>query len=409
MSTCRTAGYGPPSALVGAWLLMLGLLLGCERQPSGPPAAPPQMPPAHVTAVTVNPRTLPVEITEIGRTAASRRVEVRSRIRGFILARHFQEGAAVREGELLFEIDPREFVVALVQAKAQLVRAEANRDLAARDVERLTPLVRQQSMSQKELDDAEARLKSASGEVAFAVAEVQRQELNLSYTKVFSPVNGIVGISHKEVGSLVDDNANSLLTECLQMDPMHVNFSIPERAMLRNRRDVQAGRLVIPADNEWTVSIELQDGSAYDRPGRLVIVGYEVDRSTGTAQFRAEVPNPPLPGNPSGVLLDGQFVRVRLKGATRPDVLAVPMRAVRQGDQGAYVFVLGKDGATAEIRPVITGDWSGSDWIIDQGLQPGDRVLVDGTMTLGPGMPVVIVPDSPETATGKDTSPARVR
>lgn len=349
-----------------------------------------------VQVVTVQPRTLPVEFEELGRTAASRRVEIRSRIRGFILARHFQDGQRVREGDLLFEIDPREFIVALDQAKASLVRATANFDLAQREVERLTPLVRQQSISKKELDDAEARLKAAAGDVAFARAEVARQELNLSYTKITSPVTGVIGVARRDVGAFVDEGANSLLTDCLQLDPIDINFSIPERALLRYRRLVEEGRLLLPPSlSDWEVVIELLDGSVYRRTGRLTVIGFEVAPTTGTALFRAQVDNPFTPGDPGGSLIEGQFVKVRLRGARQPDALAVPMRAVLQGDQGPFVWVVGPDDVP-QMRPVVTGKWAPPEWIIERGLQPGDRVIVDGVQQLllrPPGTKVVVSPE----------------
>jgi membrane fusion protein, multidrug efflux system len=379
--------------------LALALLAGClfvsacDRKP--PQAAGRAGPPPQVSVVTVQPRTVPIEFSENGQVAASRRVEIRARIRGFILERHFQEGGPVKEGQILYTIDPREYEVMLAQTNAQLVRARANLDLASRDVERLAPLVRQQSVSKKELDDAEARRQAATGEVAAANAEIDRAKLNLSFCKVYSPVTGLVGIAQKRVGALVDDGANSLLTECLQVDPMHINFNIPERAMLRYRRDVETGRINIPGRQEdWKIAVEMSDGRFLDQVGRLTVIGFEVSRTTGTALFRAEVPNPTSVENPTGSLIDGQFVKVRLRGASRPDVIAVPQRSVQSGEQGHFVWIIDPAGK-AEMRPVTIGEWSPPDWIIDQGLTAGDRVVVEGTMRLQPGAVVQIVTDAP--------------
>lgn len=349
-----------------------------------------------VQIVTVEARTVPVEFVELGRTAASRRVEIRSRIRGFIQSRHFQDGQRVNEGDLLYEIDPREYVVALDQAKASLVRALANLELAERELERLTPLFRQQSISKKEFDDADARLKAAAGDVAFARAEVARQELNLSYTRITSPVTGVIGVARKDVGAFVDDMSNSLLTECLQLDPIDINFSIPERGLLRYRRQVESGQLLLPGSvSDWQVIVELLDGTVYSRPGRLTVIGFEVSPTTGTALFRAQVENPFTPDNARGALIEGQFVKVRLRGAKRPGVIAVPMRAVLQGDHGPFVWVLGS-GDVPEMRPVVTGEWSPPEWIIERGLSAGERVIVDGVQQLfgrPPGSKVIVSPE----------------
>jgi membrane fusion protein (multidrug efflux system) len=365
--------------------LLVFVASGCKKEQSGPPPAPP---PPTVTVIPVTVSTVPIEFREIGQLAASKRVEIRARIKGYILKRHFEEGGTVKAGQLLYEIDPKEYQVALAQAQANLTRAEANLELAQRDVARLEPLVRSQSISRKELDDAENRLKVAQGDVAANRAEIERAELSLSYTQIHSPVDGIITLTRKEEGSFVDDLNNSLLTVALQTQPMYVNFAVPERSMLKYRSDISAGRLRIPVDNNWKVLIELLDGSVYERSGKLTIVGFEVDQSTGSALFRAEVPNP------DGELLDGQFVRVRLQGAVRPDAISVPQRAVQMGDQGAFVFVVDKDNK-AQMRPVETGGWSPPNWIINSGLNPGDRVIIEGLQFVVPNSPVTLATPSP--------------
>lgn len=393
----RSRGSGIAGVILAlcAVAAIAGGAVGCKREQAtaggaGGGAGGAAKPPSVVSVVTVTSQSLPIEFAEIGQTAASRRVEVRSRIKGFISKRLFDEGQRVTEGQLLYTIDDREYRVALQTAEANLARATANLENAERDVGRLEPLVRQQSISQKELDDAQTRLKVGTGDVAAARAAVERARLDLTYTRISSPVTGIIGLTRKQEGSYVDEMNNSLLTETLQTDPMHVNFNIPERTMLRYRADVASGRVKIPADEKWKVVVQLLDGSIYEQTGKLTIVGFEVNAQTGTALFRAEMPNP------QGRLIDGQFVRVKLLGATRPDVVSVPQRAVQLGDQGAFVYVLG-EGNKATLRPVKAGEWSAPDWIIDEGLRPGDKVIVDGLQMIVPGAEVDPKPYTPAT------------
>lgn len=382
----------PSLVQTGVWIVVFLVssgLFGCKKPQAAAPAAPP--PPPGVNVVSVQPKTLPIEFTEVGQTAASRRVEIRSRIDGYISRRLFEEGAKVTEGQLLYEIDPRQFEVALQQAEARLMSAQASLEQAEKDVERLTPLVQAKSISRKELDDAEASRKLALASIASANADIAKAKLDLSYTKITSPVTGTIGLTLKQEGSYVDTVNNSLLTTALKTDPMYVNFSIPERSMLRYRRDVEVGRVVIPTNNEWVVKIELLDGSVYDRTGKLTIVGFQVNETTGTSLFRAEIPNT------DGRLIDGQFVKVRLQGAVRPNVIAVPQRAVQMGDQGAFVYVV--ENGKAAIRPVVTGEWSLPDWIINDGLKAGDVVITDGVQKIGPGAPVTILPSNASAST----------
>ncbi len=382
-------------------LLSLVVVLGCKKEQV---AVQREVPPAPVGVMTVTPTTRPIVYSEIGQTAASRKVEIRARIKGYIAKRHFEEGKRAEEGDVLYEIDAREFQVALQQAEAQLLRSQANLDLADRDIGRLTPLVEQQSISPKELDDALTRQKVGRGDVAASQADVEQANLRLSYTKITTPVSGIIGLTLKQEGSFVDDLNNSLLTTALQTDPMYVNFAVPERSMLRYTDDVRSGRVVIPSDNGWRVLVELADGSTYEIPGTLDMVGFEVNPATGTAQFRASIPNP------DGKLIDGQFVKVRLLGATRPGAIVVPQKAVQMGEQGPFVYVVTPEN-TAEIRPVKTGSWIPPEWFVEDGLKPGDTLIVDGIQKLQPGAKVAphpyIATTQPATRAAATAPPTR--
>jgi membrane fusion protein (multidrug efflux system) len=199
---------------------------------------------------------------------------------------------------------------------------------------------------------------------------------------VESPIPGITSRALKSEGSLVS-GPDVLLTTVTQSDPMHVNFGLSESELARLQRDRAAGALVLPADGRFEVAVRLEDGSTYAKPGRLAFSDERISAATGTADARAEVPNP------DGLLRPGQFLRVILKGAVRPGAIAVPQRAVMEGPQGKMVYVVGADGK-AEPRPVAVGEWTGKDWVVTSGLKAGDKVIVDGLMKVFPGAPVQV-------------------
>ncbi len=313
------------------------------------------MPPPEVTVVTVAPQALPATFEYVGQTAGSREVEVRARVAGILLKRNFTEGAPVKQGQSLYTIDPAPFEAALARAEADVGAAEARFEQARKNAARLKPLYAEKAVSQKDYDDTVSAEEIGAADVKAARARLTEARLNLGYTKVESSVSGITGRSMRQEGSLIS-GPDALLTSITQVDPIWVNFGI-----------------------------------LYEKTGRLNFADVRVSPQTGTRETRAELPNP------GGALKPGEFVRVILRGATRPNAVTVPQRAVLEGPQGKFVYVVNEK-SQAEPRPVEAGEWAGQSWIITSGLKPGDRVIVDGVMRLGPGAPVRIAEAKPPVA-----------
>jgi membrane fusion protein (multidrug efflux system) len=347
---------------------------------AGAQGGPGGMPPAVVSTITVQPKTLLAPLQYTGQTAGSREVEVRARVRGILLSRHFTEGGTVKKGQSLYTIDRAPFVAALAKAEADLAGAKARLAQAKRNAARLRPLYADRAVSQKDFDDAESAQAIGEADVKAAEARLVEARLDLAYSRVEAPISGIAGRSLPSEGTLVS-GPDVLLTRITQVDPIWVNFGIPDADQLRMRREAQAGRLVLPRDGRFEVRVTLADGQVYPRTGWLTFSDVRVSGQTGTSDARAVI------ANPGGVLRPGQFVRVTLSGATRPEAVLVPQRAVLEGPRGKFVYVV-DDKSTAQPRPVEVGEWAGSDWIVTGGLKPGDRVIVDGVLRIGPGAPV---------------------
>ena len=360
----------------------VALAAGCGPggEPGGAPPAGPQggMPPAEVTVVAVAPRPLPVSFEYVGQTAGSREVEVRARVTGILLERHFDEGGRVRKGQSLFTIDPAPFEAAAARAAADVAAAEARLDQARRNAARLKPLYAEKAVSQKDYDDAASAELIGAADLKAAQARLVEAKLGLAYTRVESPIAGVASRALRSEGSLVS-GPEVLLTTVVQVDPIWVNFGIPDTEQARLQKEAQGGSLKLPKD--FQVELRLADGSLYPRKGRLDFADVRISPATGTREARAEVPNP------DGALRPGQFVRVILQGAVRPQAITVPQRAVLEGPRGKFVYVVDAKG-TAQPRPVVAGDWSADQWIISSGLEAGERVIVDGVMKIGPGAPV---------------------
>lgn len=355
-------------------------LAGCG-QPAG---GPPPMPPAQVNVVTVEPKDVPVTYEYVAQTAGYREVEVRARVQGIMLKRNYTEGAAVKQGESLFTIDPAPFKVAVERAEADVGVAQARAEQAKRDMTRLKPVFEAKAASQKDYDDAVSAANIAAAELKSAQARLNEAKLNLDYTRVESPVSGVASRAAVSEGTLVS-GPNVLLTTVTQVDPMYVYFGIPDRENLAIRQDVEAGRLKLPADRKFRASVKLADGTAYRTTGTLGFTDVRVNTQTGTTEARAQF------ANPNGVLRAGEFVRVVLQGAMRPGAIVVPQRAVLESPKGKFVYVVNAE-SKAEPRPVEVGGWAGDGWVIGSGVQAGDRVIVDGVMKIGPGAPVQIAP-----------------
>ncbi len=350
-------------------------------------AAPPPQPP-EVAVVTVQPRTLPVTFEYVGQTAGAQEVEVRSRVSGILMSWNYEEGKSVRKGQSLFTIDPAPFRAALDRADAALAGAQARRNQAKREIERLTPLLEKGMVARKAFDDAVAAEEVAAADVMAAQAALEQTRLDLDYTRVAAPLSGVTSRALKSVGSLVEAQ-QTLLTTISQVDPIHVVFSVSESDSLRVAAQTGSGRLVLPAAGRFQASVRLSDGTTYSRSGRVDFADVRINPATGASEMRAVLPNPDQSLRP------GQFVRVRLDGASVPGALSVPQRAILEGPQGKLVLVV--NGANVvEPRPVQVGQWSGDEWIVENGLKPGDRVIVDGVVKAPPGTTVKAVPLAPQ-------------
>jgi membrane fusion protein (multidrug efflux system) len=298
-------------------------------------------------------------------------------VSGFLDKRMYTEGAVVKEGQVLFQMDAKPFQVQLDQAKAALARQEAALETARLNLARTKPLTELNALSQKDLDDATGQYQSTAAAVEQAKAEVETARLNLSYTTITTPVAGISSSARQTDGTYINPQ-NSLLTTVAVLSPMWVNFSLSENEIQKYRDQTAKGLFRPPKNNDYQVEIVLVDGSVFPHRGQLTFAEPSYNPQTGTFLIRATV------NNPDGILRPNQYVRARLKGAIRPNAILVPQRAVQQGSKGHFVWVVGKE-SKVEQRPVVVGDWQGDDWFIFEGLRAGEQVVVDGALTLRPG------------------------
>lgn len=358
------------------------ILASCGKSPQGGNGGMFGGGPAPVSVVAVQEETLPVTLEYAAQTLGSREVEVRARVTGILLKRNYVEGAKVKAGQSLFTIDPAPFEAAVARAEADVAAAEARYEQTEREAARLAPLLQPKAISQKEYDDAVSAKAIAHADRLAARARLREAKLNQEWTRVESPLSGVSSRALKSEGSLIS-GPDVLLTTVTQTDPIQVIFGVPDNERLKLRQDADAGRLQWPKDGHFKVTVKLADGSEYTKSGVTDFSDVRVSRDTGTSESRAELPNP------DGLLQPGQFVRVKLSGATRSGVFRVPQRAVLEGPQGKFVFIVGKENK-AEVRPVEAGEWTGGDVVISKGLAAGDQVIVDGFLKLGPGAPVQV-------------------
>src|SRR5512145_2474367 len=372
--------------LLGVVVAACGPSNGREKGGKGHGGPMGGMPPAEVTVTTTAKEALPVSWEYTGQTQGSREVEVRARVMGILVSRNFKEGERVKKGQSLFTIDPAPFRAAAARAQADVVAAQARYEQAKRNAARLKPLYAEKAVSQKEHDDAVSAEEISAADVNAAQARLTEAKLNLEYTRVEAPISGITTRAIPSEGTLVS-GPNVLLTSVVQTDPIWVNFGMADNEQARIQKEAQAGTLKLPRSFE--VELRLADGGVYKHKGKLDFADVRVSTQTGTREARAEVPNP------DGALRPGQFVRVVLRGAVIPNAVTVPQRAVMEGPQGKFVYVVDEK-STAEPRPVEAGQWAGERWVISSGLKGGERVIVDGVMKIGPGAPVKVAEKKPE-------------
>jgi len=355
------------------------ILNGCKKKENAHVPSPPV-----VITMTVTSHDVPVSVEYVAQTESSQLVNIQARVSGFLDKRLYTEGAVVKQGQVLFQMDDKPFKAQLYQANAALAQQEAALETARLNLNRVKPLVEQNALSQKDLDEATGQYQSAAAAVEQAKAQVETQKLNLSYTTITSPITGISGSAQQSDGTYISQQ-NSLLTTVEALSPIWVNFSISENEMQRYRDQVAKGLLLAPKDNSYEVEVLLVDGSVFPYKGRITFAEPSYNVQTGTFLIRASV------DNPKGVLRPNQFVHVRLKGAIRPNAILIPQRSVQQGAKGQYVWVVRKDN-TVEQRPVTVGNWHEDQWFILEGLKASDQVVVDGGLLLQSGMKVTVKP-----------------
>ena len=349
--------------------------------------------------MAVTPQDAPVSYEFVAQTQSSRQVNIQARVSGFLEKRMYTEGAMVKEGQVLFTMDTRPFETQVAAQAAALAKQQAALEVARANFERTKPLTAQNALSQKDLDDATGQFHAAEAEVEAAKARLESAKLDLSYCTIASPVTGITGAAQQQDGAYISPS-NSLLTTVAALSPMWVNFSLSENQMQGYAGMRAKGVMRAPKDDEYVVEVLLVDGSLYPHTGRITFAAPSYNAQTGTFLLRASV------DNPDGVLRPNMFVRVRLKGAILPQAIQVPQRAVQQGAEGQFVWVVGQ-GSTAERRPVVIGKWQGSNWFVSEGLHTGDQVIVDGVLTLRAGVPVVVKTVTLEAASADRTGSAQ--
>lgn len=352
---------------------------GCKKEQAVLPHQP-----QPVSVVAVMPRDVKVTFDYVAQTQSSHMVNIHARVSGFLDKRMYTEGAIVKVGQVLFMMDAKPFQSQLNQAKAALAIQKATLETARSNLARTKPLAEQNALSQKDLDDATGQYESAAAAVAQASAQVETAQQNLSYTTITSPIAGVTSAAQQTDGTYINTE-NSLLTTVSVLSPMWVNFSISENEMQRFRNQTDRGLIQRPKDDSYIVEIILVDGSIYPHTGRITFAEPSYNSQTGTFLIRASV------DNPKGLLRPNQYVRVRLKGAIRPKAILLPQAAIQQGSKGHFVWVVGSDGKIDQ-RPVVVGDWQGNDWFIFEGLAAGEQVVVEGTLSLRPDMPVTVKP-----------------
>lgn len=348
----------------------------------GETASAPPPPSVQVEVATVIQKDVPIQMEWVGTTDGSNNALIRAQVGGYLMKRPYTEGSFVKKGDLLFELDPSKFRTALDQAMGDLAKAQAQFTKTKQDVERDTPLAKEGAISQKELDDSIQAHAATKGMVAAAKAAVEQAKLNLSWTRITAPIDGVVGVSKAQIGDLID--ASTELTSMSTLDPIRVYFPVSEQEYFEAADKVQQGYKDRKEGKEYSgalLELVLGGEKIYPHKGQFYLVDRQVDTKTGTIRVAALFPNP------NNLLRPGQFARVRAVTKTKEGAILVPQRAVTEM-QGSYQVAVVSPDNKVDIRPVKVGQRSGSLWIIDHGLKPGERVVVEGLQKVKAGMTV---------------------
>jgi membrane fusion protein (multidrug efflux system) len=354
--------------------LLILVATGCKERPA---AAPPA---TQVQVVTVVPRDVPIYQQWIGTLDGYPNAQIRAQVTGYLMKQDYAEGSQVKQGDLLFEIDRRPFQAALDQALGKQGQDQAQLGKTELDVKRYTPLAKEQAVSQQELDDAVQANLMAKAAVAADQAAVEKATLDLSFTRITSPVDGIAGLAQAQIGDLLGPNSG-VLTTVSTIDPMRVYFSISEQSYLAFCHQFTNLAQRTAYRGEMQLQLILSDGSTYPAPGKWFFTSRQVDVNTGTLQVAGLFPNPDL------ILRPGQYALVRAKIETRPGAILLPQRAVMEL-QGSYQVATVDAQNKVHLKSVQVGEQVGNDWLIEKGLQPNDRVVAEGTQRVKEGMVV---------------------
>jgi len=336
-------------------------VIGCKKQ------APPPPPPPEVEVITASSTNMPIFQEWIGTMEGFVNAQIRAQVTGYLLTQNYKEGSEVKKGELLFQIDPRPFQAALDQAQAKLAQDQPQLGKTELDVKRYTPLAKEQAISQEELDNAIQANLAAQAQIKADQAAIENGQLNLGFTQVKSPIDGIAGIALAQIGDLVSP-AGIVLTTVSALNPMRAYFNVGEKSYLTFWR-----HLIGSADTNKILPLELilSDGTAYPEKGKFFIADRQVNPNTGTLQIAGLFPNPDL------VLRPGQYALVRAQTEIRKNVTVIPQRAVTEL-QGSYQVIMVDNENKAHSKAVKVGEQTGANWIIEEGVQPGERVVIEG-------------------------------
>ena len=347
-------------------------------------AKPHQMPPVPVSAVAIQPQTIAADFEYIGVGESSHIVPLRARVTGYLQEIRYKEGGLVKEGDLMFVLDQRPFIANVNEAKGILERQKSMLWDADQIKARMEALYPENAVSLKELDNAIAEQGASTGSVQAAAANLDYAEINLGFASIAAPVTGLASQAKYREGALISTNQGdeNLLTTIYVVDPIWVNFNIPDNDLLKFRKEVESKQLKLPEGMNFQIEAILTDGTVLPSEGTIDFINPAIQQNMATMLFRAILPNPDL------LIRPGQFVRVVMKGAMRPNAVLVPQTAVVQGQKGTFVYVIAN--GKASMRPVKVGDWVQNNWIIQSGLNPGDVVIVQGVNKIRDGSPVVL-------------------
>ena len=348
----------------------------------------PEMPPMEVAVLEAVPRDIPLYLEMVGQTLGSVDIQIRARVDGVIEEMHFLEGRRVEKGQLLYVIDSRPYKAKVVEAEGRLAEARTRLANAASDLDRIRPLAEMDAVSQQDLDGAIAQFEAAEGALQAAEAQVEQARIELSYTRITAPVDGSIGITMARVGEYVGRSPNPVVLNVVsQTDPIRVRFAINEREYLRFSREFAASMRDVDDINpdRRTLQLILADGEIHDHRGDVVSFDAAIDPNTGTLTLEADFPNP------DRIVLPGQFARVRGVMDERKGAIAVPQRAVIE-TQGLFQLAVVADDGTVELRRVQMGPRVDGEWIVESGLEAGERVAIEGLQRLRTGVKVVPKP-----------------